>query len=113
MWDEARAEISRFLGAEQNTLVFVPNETAAVNTVLRSLRFEAGDELLVTDHEYNACRNALNFATERSGARVIVAPVAFPLRSVDDIVQPILGGVTSRTRLALLDHVTSQTGVIF
>ena len=112
MLDEARAALARFVGAGPDDLVFVPNATSGVNTVLRSLAFEPGDELLVTDHEYNACRNALNFAAERAGARVVVAPIPFPLQSVSQITEAILGRVTSRTRLALLDHVTSPTAMI-
>src|SRR5881394_1954082 len=112
MLDDARVELAKFLGADPDGLVFVPNATTGVNTVLRSLRFKRGDELLVTDHEYNACRNALNFVAERSGARVVVAKVPFPLRSKEEVVSAVLSGVTSRTRLALLDHVTSQTGLV-
>jgi len=84
-----------------------------VNTVLRSLRFHSGDELLVTDQAYNACRNALNFAAAQAGARVVVAAVPFPLRRSHEIVQRILDLASPRTRLALLEHVTSQTGVVF
>src|SRR5439155_1043152 len=79
---------------------------------LRSLRFKRGDELLVTDHEYNACRNALNFIARQSGARIVVANVPFPLRAKEEVVDAVLSRVTSRTRLALLDHVTSQTGLV-
>ena len=93
-------------------LVFVSNATEGVNAVLRSLEFKPGDELLVTDQEYNACRNALNFVAARSGAIVVVAKIPFPLKSVEEIVGPVLAGVTPRTKLALLDHVTSQTGLI-
>lgn len=111
--DTARASLAHFIGARPDDLVFVPNATVGVNTVLRSLRFEPGDELLVTDHEYNACRNALQFVAERTDAIVIEAKVPFPLRSPDEIVQAVLDRVTPRTRLALLDHVTSQTGLVF
>jgi isopenicillin-N epimerase len=74
--------------------------------------FQPGDELLVTNYAYNACRNALEFAAERSGAKVVVAPIPFPFRSEDDLVAPILERVTPRTRLAMIDHLTSQTGVV-
>ena len=110
--DAARVALAQFVGAEAEDLVFIPNATTGVNTVLRSLTFHPGDELLVTNHEYNASRNALNFVAERSGARVVVAKIPFPFRSVEDLVAPILAAVTPRTRLALLDHVTSQTGII-
>jgi isopenicillin-N epimerase len=111
--DRARAELARFIGAQANDLVFVPNATSGINTVLRSLRFSKGDELLVTDHEYNACRNALEFVADRSGAKVVVAPIPFPMSSAEEIVRPILDRVTRRTRLVLVDHVTSQTGLVF
>ncbi|MFZ2643328.1 MAG: aminotransferase class V-fold PLP-dependent enzyme [Verrucomicrobiia bacterium] len=110
--DTARAVLAEFVGADADDLVFVPNATAGVNTVLRSLRFDRGDELMVTDHEYNACRNALDFAAAQWGARVTVVAVPFPLASADDIVAAVMERVTPRTRLALLDHVTSQTGLV-
>lgn len=113
LWDAARAALAQFVGAESDDLIFVTNATTGVNTVLRSLKFTAGDELLVTNHEYNACRNALNFVAEQSGMRVVVAEVPFPLQCEDDFVLPVMKEVTSRTRLALLDHVTSQTGLVF
>ncbi len=84
----------------------------ASNTVLRSLSFQPDDELIVTDQAYNATRNALNFVAERSGARVIVAKIPFPFRNEDDLIRPVLECITPKTRLALLDHVTSQTGLV-
>jgi isopenicillin-N epimerase len=111
--DQARRDLAVFLGASRDDLVFVPNATAGVNTVLRSLTFRRGEELLVTNHEYNATRNALAFAAGKSGARIVNAPVPFPVKSNDEIFAAVMGKVTPRTRLALLDHVTSQTGLIF
>ena len=110
--DQVRARLARFVGAAAPDLALVPNATVGVNTVLRSLRWRSGDELLVTDHEYNACRNALEFAAARNGARVVVAQVPFPLRHPDDVTTAILARVTRRTRFALIDHVTSQTGLV-
>ncbi|HLL53672.1 MAG TPA: aminotransferase class V-fold PLP-dependent enzyme [Myxococcaceae bacterium] len=110
--DASRAELAAFLGADAADLAFVPNATAGVNSVMRSLRFSAGDELVTTDQEYNASRNALEFAAERDGAKVVVAEVPFPLRSPAQVVEAILGKVTGRTRLVLVDHVTSQTGLV-
>jgi len=110
--DSARAMVAQFAGANPSDLAFVTNATMGLNTVLRSLNFKPGDELLVTDQEYNASRNALDFVAERSGARVVVANIPFPFRSADELIAPVLEKVTPRTRLALLDHVTSQTAII-
>jgi isopenicillin-N epimerase len=111
--DAARQELAAFVGADPGDLVFVPNATYAVNSVLRSLPLNPGDELLTTDHEYNACKNALEFAASRSNARVVTARVPFPLRSPQQAVAAVLDSATPRTRLALIDHVTSQTGLVF
>src|SRR5271154_1941522 len=110
--DAARQALAQFVGADSADLVFVSNTTTGINTVLRSLSFQPGDELIVTDQEYNASRNALNFVADRSGARVVVAKIPFPFRHEEELIAPILDCVTSKTRLALLDHVTSQTGVV-
>ena len=111
--DAARAALAGFLGADADDLAFVTNATSGVNAVVRSLAFAAGDELLTTDHAYNACRNALDFAAARSGARVVVAAVPFPVASPDAVLEAVLARVTPRTRLALLDHVTSPTGLVW
>jgi len=110
--DEARAALARFLGADADDLAFVANATSGVNAVLRSRALAADDELLTTDHAYNACRNALQYVAERTGARVVVVPVPFPVASPAVVVEAVLARVTPRTRLALIDHVTSPTGLV-
>jgi isopenicillin-N epimerase len=111
--DQARCQLAKFVGADPEDLAFVPNATTGVNTILRSLRFTPGDELLTTTQEYNACRNALNFVAERTGAIVVVADVPYPIASPDQVVAAVLSATSPRTRLALLDHVVSQTGLVF
>jgi isopenicillin-N epimerase len=108
--DEARAALARFVGADPDDLAFLPNATAGVNTVLRSLRFEPGDEILATDMEYNACRNAADFVV--GSARVVAARIPFPSASPQAAAQAVLAGVTDKTRLALLSHITSPTAII-
>lgn len=110
--DSARAELAAFVGADPEDLVFVNNATTGINAVLGSLRFAAGDELLVTDHEYNASRNVLDFAATRDDAVPVVVPIPFPIDDPETVVRAVLARVTARTRLALIDHVTSQTGLV-
>lgn len=110
--DVARGSLASFLGADADDLAFVPNATAGVNTVLRSLRLEPGDEVVTTDHEYNACRNALDMVAQLWGARVVVAQVPFPLQDPAQVVDALTRCITPRTRLLLVDHVTSPTGMV-
>jgi isopenicillin-N epimerase len=113
MLDRARQVLADFVGAAAEGLVFVPNATTGVNTVLRSLSLQPGDELLTTNHEYNASRNALDFAAQRSGAKVVVVEVPFPIEDPGQVVEAVLAGVSEQTRLVLVDHISSQTGLIF
>lgn len=111
--DAVRHELAGFLSADPKGLALVPNATAGVNAVLRSLDLDKFDELLVTSHEYNACRNALDYVAAVSGARVVVVDLPFPIASPEVVIERVMEKVTDRTRLLLIDHVTSQTALIF
>jgi len=112
LMDGTRAALGAFVGADADDLVFVPNATAGISTVLRSVRFGPGDELLATSLEYNASLNALRYAAERDDARVVIADIALPVLGPDAVVAAILARVTPRTKLALISHITSPTGII-
>jgi isopenicillin-N epimerase len=110
---KARQRLASFLGADPEGLVFVPNATTGVNTVLRSLHFRPGDDILVTDHVYNACNNAAQFVAKKAGANVVTVHIPFPIRSPETVMELVLAGITPRTRLVLIDHVTSPTALVF
>ncbi|WP_377476706.1 MAG: aminotransferase class V-fold PLP-dependent enzyme [Microcoleus anatoxicus] len=111
--DNARNKLATFIGTSSDELAFVPNATTGVNAVLRSLFFAPGDELLTTNQEYNACRNTLDFVARRTGATVIVAEVPFPIESPGQVIEAVIKCVSPQTKLVLLDHIVSQTGLIF
>ena len=111
--DAAREAVAAFIGADPEGLVVVPNATTGVATVLESLRLRPGDELLTDDHEYNATLNALATVAERARARVVRVSIPLPIRHPEQVVEAILGGVSPRTRLALISHVTSPSGLVF
>ena len=112
--DSARRAVAGFVGGDEAGLVFVNNATTGVNAVLRSLEptLAPGDEIVVTDHEYNACRNAATVSASRAGARVVTAGVPFPIESSQQALDAVLAAVTERTRILLIDAVTSATGLV-
>jgi isopenicillin-N epimerase len=109
----AREALGAFLGAPSDGLGLVANVSTAINAVLRSMALPAGSEILITDHAYNATRNVVEYVAQERGCRVVLAKVPFPLESEAIVLERILGAVTSRTRLAVIDHVTSQTALVF
>ena len=111
--DGARQRLAEIVGADPQDLVFVSNVTAGVNSVLRSLRFREGDEILVTAHGYNACNNVARLVAQQSQARLVVAEVPSPVESPEQIVDAVMSRVGPRTRIALFDHVSSPSAVVF
>jgi isopenicillin-N epimerase len=111
--DESRRELAAFVGADAEDVGFVPNATTGVNAVLRSMELRSNDELITTNHAYNACKNALEYVARRAGARVVVCDIPLPVRSDDDIVDRIVSSFSARTRLLLVDHITSPTALVF
>jgi isopenicillin-N epimerase len=111
LWQRALDTLARFLNASVEGLAFLPNATAGVNTVLRSLPLQSGDEVLVLDQAYQACRNAVDAVCARAGAQVKVVALPFPPAGPDDIVERVLALAGPRTRLAMLDTVTSPTAL--
>jgi isopenicillin-N epimerase len=107
--EEARAELAAFVGADPEGLAFLANATAAVNAVARSLDLAPGDEVLATDHEYGAMELAWRDVCERAGATYVPQPVAVPCP--DDVADAIWAGVTERTRVLFVSHITSLTAI--
>jgi isopenicillin-N epimerase len=113
--DAARQELSGFVGAQAEDLVFVQNATDGANAVLRSLlpTFKPGDELLATSHGYRAIRQTMTYVGDLCGATVVDAPVPFPITKPEEVTEAIERAITPRTSFAVIDHITSPTGVIF
>lgn len=109
---EAAAPLARFIGARQQDVAFVENATSGVNAIVRSMRFCDGDEVVVTDHVYNAVRNALRFVLDAQEARLVVTMVPLPVRR-DELADQVMDAVTPRTRLIVIDHIASLSAVIF
>lgn len=110
--DAVRARIAQLVNGNAADIAWVRNATDGVNAVVRSFPFAPGDNVVVTDHGYNACNNAVRYAAERAGATVRVAELPFPVSSPDEVVDAIQRMIDPSTRLLLIDHVTSPTGLV-
>jgi isopenicillin-N epimerase len=109
----AREALGAFVGAPSDGIGLVANVSTAINAVLRSAKLPAGSEILITDHAYNATRNAVEYVARERGCDVVLAEIPFPIENEAIVLERILAAVTPRTRLAVIDHVTSQTALVF
>lgn len=110
--EAARSKLAAFVDIEPCDLVFVPNATTGINSVLQSLKFDPGDELLTTDHEFKASQIILESVAIRTGAKVIVASIPFPIQTADCVIDSLMEKVSDKTRLVLISHVTSSTSLV-
>lgn len=112
--DRSRQVAARFVGADRDGLVFVTNASAGIAAVLRSMepRLSAGDEIVTQAHDYNAVRQMLHHLAGRRELTIRVAEIPFPIDSPRAAVDAVLAKVTDRTRMVVIDHITSPTGLI-
>ena len=108
-----RQEVGALLGMKAEDFGLVTNASEGINAVLRSLELKPGDELLTTDHVYHAVRQAMRYTAKRAGASVREARIELPVRSEEGILAAVMEGVNERTRLVVVDHVTSPTALVF
>ena len=110
---EARAALAAYVGTQADNLAFVPNATHGINIVVRSLQLQPGDEILATDHEYGAVNNTWRFHCEKTGATYINQPIPLPVASPEAFVEALWAGVTERTKVIAISHITSPTALCF
>ncbi len=111
--EAARGKVGAYLNASPDDLIFVPNATIGINTVARSLKLEAGDEILGTNHEYGAVDYTWNFICEKTGATYVRHPIPLPVTTHEDFVDSLWSAVTERTKVISISHITSPTALTF
>ncbi len=110
---EAREALADYLGCDADDIAYFPNPTTAINMVVRSLDLRPGDEILTTDHEYGAMDRTWRFICKKTGAKYIQQPIPLPVGTHDEFLESFLAGVTDRTRVIFLSHITSPTALIY
>lgn len=110
---EALLPLATYLGTQADRIVFVRNTTVGLNIVARSLQLEPGDEVLATDHEYGASDRIWRFLCGRRGVSYINQPIPLPLESDEEMIEYLWRGVTPRTKVIFISHITAPTALIF
>jgi isopenicillin-N epimerase len=109
---DAADALGSFLNADGRDIVFVDNATSGCNAVLRSFQFHDNDEVMILSHAYGAVEKTVRFVTETAGARIIRAAVNFPDPTEDSLVAAVAAAITPKTRLAVIDHITSSSAIV-
>ncbi|MGH2667285.1 aminotransferase class V-fold PLP-dependent enzyme [Flavobacterium sp.] len=109
----ARERLGEFVGCDAQDLYFTHNPTFAVNTIMRSLKLEAGDEILTTNHEYGAMDRTWNFYCKRTGAKYVRQNITLPIVSKEQILEEFWKGYSSKTKVVFINQISSATALIF
>lgn len=113
LYYNSKKALADFVNCDYEDIVFVNNATTGVNTILKSYDFNAGDEILITNQIYPACKNAVNFVAKKYSLNVNEVKISLPVKDNSQIISLITNSITPKTRLALIDHITSIPGIIF
>lgn len=108
---QSRQALANYINTPEDDLVFFPNPSHAVNLIAKSFPLQAGDEVLATDIEYGACDRTWQFYCEKAGAVYKRQPIRFPIESREDFVDQFFAGLTPKTKLVFISHITSSTGL--
>ena len=109
----ARTALADYVHTLADNLVYVPNATTGLNIAARSLKLQPGDEILATDHEYGAMDRMWRWMARKTGAIYKRQPVPLPVTTADEFIEQVWAGVTPRTRVLFVSHITSPTALIF
>jgi len=109
----AKQKLAKYIGCQPEDFFFTPNPTVAVNTILRSLNLQEGDEILSTNHEYGAMDKTWNFFSKKTGIKYIRQEISLPIVSKEKILEEFWSGYTSKTKVIFINEISSATALIF
>ena len=110
---ESRSSLASYINCDKDDVVFVPNPSTALNTIIKSLNLNPGDEILSTNHEYETLDRTWKYISKNTGSKYIQVPISLPLKSENNFIECFLKKITSKTKIIFLSQITSSTGLIF
>ena len=105
--------LANYIGCSSDDFFYTTNPTVAVNTVLRSLNLEEGDEVLTTNHEYGAMDRTWSYFSKKKGIKYIRQNISLPILSKEQILAEFWSGYTSKTKIIFISHISSVTALVF
>ena len=111
--DKSRESLSNYIGCHMDDVVFTPNPSTGLNAVIKSLKLNEGDEVLTTNHEYGALDKTWHFICKKTKAKYINQKISLPLQSKKQFINEFSKGITNKTKVIFLSHITSSTALIF
>ena len=109
----ARKALSNYIDCNKDDIIFSPNPSTALNTVIKSLDLKKNDEILTTNHEYGALDKTWKFICKKTGAKYIQTDIPLPFLSEEDFIERLEAKITSKTKIIFASHITSSTAIIF
>lgn len=107
----SREALGKYVNCKSEDLVYVTNPSYAVNIIAKSINLKEGDEVLTTNLEYGACDKTWNYYCKKVAAKYIRQPINFPLTTKEQFVEDFFKGLSSKTKLVFISHITSTTGL--
>ena len=111
--ENSRNHLGTYINCNKDDLVFSPNPSTALNTVIKSLKLNSNDEILTTNHEYGALDKSWNFICKKTGAKYRKQNISLPLLSKEKFLDEFCKGFNKKTKIIFISHITSATGLIF
>jgi len=108
---QSREALAAYINCPADDVVYVTNPSYAVNIIAKSFNLQKDDEILTTNLEYGACDRAWNYYCKKVGAKYIRQPITLPIPSKEDLINEFFKGLTSKTKLVFISHLTSSTGL--
>jgi isopenicillin-N epimerase len=110
---KSRGDLSTFISCDVDDIIFIPNPTTAINSIVRSLKFNSGYEILTSNHEYGAMVRAWQYFSKDKGYNLIPFNLKLPFTTKSNFLDDFWKGVTNNTKIIFISHITSPTAIIF
>lgn len=108
---QSRKALANYINCNADDVVYVTNPSYAVNTIAKNLPLQSGDEILTTDLEYGACEKTWHYYCKKTGITLVKAPTTFPITTKEKFIDDFFKGLTAKTKMVFISHITSSTGL--